>query len=272
MQFARQKFVNEVSPAVYCLCIHPSGINQYCAKCQENGTKRYQGDFYMTGGFLQIIIKRFWAVAITAIIIAAAIIALYLSLMVPGYEVSNVIMISNRTDERRENVAYEDLLASQKLAYAFRELYYSGAYREDLVKNTGIPADRLEMLEKDLRVEVKQETNIVTVTLHNGAEDQGARLLGSICGTMVGSFTRLTGTKNIKIVGQSQSQGIVHRRALRFVIAIAFLAGLVIAVAAVVIYEKLSDTIRTTDDVNKNLGVSVLGVIPQFKDERGKTL
>jgi capsular polysaccharide biosynthesis protein len=49
--------------------------------------------------------------------------------------------------------------------------------------------------------------------------------------------------------------------------AIAFVLGLMIAVALAFLFEHLDNTIKTSDDVQKYLGLPVLGVIPEFEEE-----
>jgi capsular polysaccharide biosynthesis protein len=47
-------------------------------------------------------------------------------------------------------------------------------------------------------------------------------------------------------------------------IIVAFIIGLFIAIGIVFIVEYLDDTIKTTEDVEKYLGLTVLGTIPEF--------
>ena len=49
--------------------------------------------------------------------------------------------------------------------------------------------------------------------------------------------------------------------------AIAFVLGLMVAVALAFLFEHLDNTIKTAEDVQKYLGLPVLGVIPEFEEE-----
>jgi len=50
-------------------------------------------------------------------------------------------------------------------------------------------------------------------------------------------------------------------------IAIATLLGLMLGIGIVFLAEYLDDTIKTTEDVQKHLGLTVIGTIPKFKEE-----
>lgn len=71
-------------------------------------------------------------------------------------------------------------------------------------------------------------------------------------------------SNNISIVDRAVA-GFKHKPDMKFNLAIGLLAGLAIGVLLALLFEYLDDTLKAPEDVEQQLGLSVLGVIPKLK-------
>lgn len=71
-------------------------------------------------------------------------------------------------------------------------------------------------------------------------------------------------TNNISIVDRADG-GSKFKPSLKFNLAIGLLVGSILGVLLALVFEFLDDTIKGPDDIEKQLGLSVLGVIPKLK-------
>jgi succinoglycan biosynthesis transport protein ExoP len=71
-------------------------------------------------------------------------------------------------------------------------------------------------------------------------------------------------SNNISIVDRAVA-GFKHKPDMKFNLALGLLAGLAIGVLLALLFEYLDDTLKAPEDVEQQLGLSVLGVIPKLK-------
>ena len=79
--------------------------------------------------------------------------------------------------------------------------------------------------------------------------------------------TSVLGTNNVAIVDRADRPGAPFSPSLSRNLAIALLLGLLAAAAAVAVLEIIDDTFKTPEMIEEQLGLSVLGIIPEVKGD-----
>ena len=213
---------------------------------------------------LGVILHNLWIIIVSGVIVAAVALLVSYFIITPKYESVTKIYVISKTNA--DTMTYSDLQAGSTLTKDYKELVKSRPVLEEVLAETGIDVE-LKDLEEQITVEVPTDTRIVSITVED-KDPYEARIIAD--------SVRIAASKHIREVMNTEAVNVVEEASLPIEksspsilknIAIGYAVGLFLAIAIVIINYIMDDTIKTPDDVEKFLGVSVLGSIPYSEND-----
>lgn len=213
---------------------------------------------------LGVILHNLWIIIVSGVIVAAVALLVSYFIITPKYESVTKIYVISKTNA--DTMTYSDLQAGSTLTKDYKELVKSRPVLEEVLAETGIDVE-LKNLEEQITVEVPQDTRIVSITVED-KDPYEARIIAD--------SVRIAASKHIQEVMDTEAVNVVEEASLPIEksspsilknTAIGYAVGLFLAIAIVIINYIMDDTIKTPDDVEKFLGVSVLGSIPYSEND-----
>lgn len=213
---------------------------------------------------LGVILHNLWIIIVSGVIVAAVALLVSYFIITPKYESVTKIYVISKTNA--DTMTYSDLQAGSTLTKDYKELVKSRPVLEEVLAETGIDVE-LKDLEEQITVEVPQDTRIVSITVED-KDPYEARIIAD--------SVRIAASKHIREVMDTEAVNVVEEASLPIEksspsilknTAIGYAVGLFLAIAIVIINYIMDDTIKTPDDVEKFLGVSVLGSIPYSEND-----
>ena len=213
---------------------------------------------------LGVILHNLWIIIVSGVIVAAAALLVSYFIITPKYESVTKIYVISKTNA--DTMTYSDLQAGSTLTKDYKELVKSRPVLEEVIAETGIDVE-LKDLEEQITVEVPTDTRIVSITVED-KDPYEARIIAD--------SVRIAASKHIQEVMNTEAVNVVEEASLPIEksspsilknTAIGYAVGLFLAIAIVIINYIMDDTIKTPDDVEKFLGVSVLGSIPYSEND-----
>ena len=213
---------------------------------------------------LGVILHNLWIIIVSGVIVAAVALLVSYFIITPKYESVTKIYVISKTNA--DTMTYSDLQAGSTLTKDYKELVKSRPVLEEVLAETGIDVE-LKELEEQITVEVPQDTRIVSITVED-KDPYEARIIAD--------SVRIAASKHIREVMDTEAVNVVEEASLPIEksspsilknTAIGYAVGLFLAIAIVIINYIMDDTIKTPDDVEKFLGVSVLGSIPYSEND-----
>ena len=213
---------------------------------------------------LGVILHNLWIIIVSGVIVAAAALLVSYFIITPKYESVTKIYVISKTNA--DTMTYSDLQAGSTLTKDYKELVKSRPVLEEVLAETGIDIE-LKDLEEQITVEVPTDTRIVSITVED-KDPYEARIIAD--------SVRIAASKHIQEVMDTEAVNVVEEASLPIEksspsilknTAIGYAVGLFLAIAIVIINYIMDDTIKTPDDVEKFLGVSVLGSIPYSEND-----
>lgn len=213
---------------------------------------------------LGVVLHNLWLIIVSGVIVAAiALLASYF-LLTPKYESVTKIYVINKSNA--DTMTYSDLQAGSTLTKDYKELVKSRPVLEEVIAETGIDTE-LKDLEEQISVEIPTDTRIVSITVEDKDPYEARTIADSV---------RIAASKHIQAVMDTEAVNVVEEASLPTEkssphilknTVIGYAIGLFLAIAIVVMKYIMDDTIKTPDDVEKYLGVSVLGSIPYSEND-----
>ncbi len=218
-----------------------------------------------------VVLKRFWLILIVTVL--AAIIAFTYSKfgITPQYESTTQIYILSKGDDS-DRVTYSDLQVGSQLTNDYMALVKSRPVLESVISNLSlnIPTKNFSNL---INVSNPSNTRIINITVKYSDPVIAKQIADDLRDTSAEHIKNIMDIEEVNVVEEGNvPQGKVSPNVLLNTLIGGILGGIVATLVVLIIYF-LDDTIKTPDDVEKYLGLSVLGSIPLQEGEtvaRGK--
>ncbi len=165
-----------------------------------------------------------------------------------------------KTDDSGQ-MSYNDLSASQMLSNDIATLLDSDSVKSGAAKELG-----LTDLD-DYKVSVSSETTTRVITLSVTGTDakETAEVAKAIASSVSTVAQNVGAAQSINVIDEAKTPEAPSGPKRTLYIAVAFLAGIFIAVAYVVLADMLNTRIRGAEEAEELLGIPVVGRIPAMK-------
>lgn len=209
---------------------------------------------------------------IISITTAAAIISALISffLLTPIYQSSTQILVSQ---EKSEQAAYNvgDIQTDIQLINTYNVIIKSPAILDKVVQELNL--DRTaEQLNNQITVGSENNSQVVSITVEDPDPNTAAEIANTTAKVFKRDITTIMNVNNVSILAQAkvgENPSPIKPQPL-LNIAIAIVVGLMVGVGIAFLLEYLDKTIKTEQDIEKTLGLPVLGAITIIDIEKEK--
>jgi capsular polysaccharide biosynthesis protein len=215
----------------------------------------------------RIIWARIWIIVLITIVamLASGIISyFYLDKI---YESSTTLIVNKQKDdnEKETQYTYNDILLSQKLVSTYTEIAKSSYVLERVIKELNLDLSPDE-LKKMIAVSAVGDTQIIRITVSDVFPARATVIAEKMAELLPIRVSELEMPDNVKVVDKAKVPSSPVKPRPLMNIAIAGVLGIMVGLGIIFLIEYLDNTIKTPDDVQKYLGLPVLGSIPNFED------
>lgn len=217
-----------------------------------------------------IIKKRLGIILLITIIsiLTSAIVSIYV--LEPVYETYTTMMVG-KTKTQESLIEYSDVLLSQKLVKTYGEIAKSKSVLK-VVKNDlklDLPIDKLS---KKIEVNSVKDTEIIMIKVQDTDPKLARDIANHTARIFMKQVVQIMKVDNVQTIDKAEIPDgpIKPRKTLN--ILIAGVLGLMISLGIVFLLEFLDNTIKTPEDVEKHLGLAVIGTIPLMEEIEGTAI
>lgn len=210
-----------------------------------------------------LLIHRAWLIIICAVLAAAASFCISSFLVTDLYESTTSVYILNKQDSG--TVTYSDVQLGTQLTKDYAQLITSRYVVEKVIENCGLDTTYAG-LSKRISVETPSDTRILEITVTDEDRVMAQYIANEIRKEAAAHITNVMDIQAVNVVDEANlPDNPSSPDVLKWTI-IGFILGALACAAVVLAHFMLDDTIKTSDDVEKYLGLSTLGMIPIRED------
>lgn len=210
-----------------------------------------------------VLLGRIWLILSAGMFCALVCLAISSFVITPTYESTTKIYILNKTDNAA--VTYSDVQMGTQLTKDYAELISSRYVLEEVMQKLSLDVEYKEML-KMVSVDTPTDTRIVSITVEDTDPVQAMNIAN--CIREVAS-SHIQNVMDIEAVNVVESANMPMEKAgpsrMKWTLIGGFI-GCFLICAVVLIQYLLDDTIKSSEDVEKYLGLSTLALIPVAED------
>lgn len=211
--------------------------------------------------YFAIIKKRFWIIAlITGVAIAiSAIISFFV--LKPVYEANTTLIVNTDKNEETQMLTGDQFTVTQKLAVTYGEIIKSRTVLNPVIKKLDLDMDFKELTGL-VTVSPVKDTQIISISVKDSNKKRARDIANEIPKVFTKEAKRITKANGIEVIDKAilPINPIKPNKVMN--VAIAAVLGLMIGLFVVFIIEYLDNKIKTPQDIEKHLGLPILGVIP----------
>lgn len=208
---------------------------------------------------LYVLKKRWLLILILPILCAAAAAVMSFFVLKPVYQANVSIIISK---DQGSVLTQSDVTMYQNLIKTYTEIAKSSVVAERAANVSGVNATA-DQLQAALTVSSQTGTQILNMSAVSGQPNQAAKMVEALSDSFLQESKRLLPSGSVEIMDHAKVPQSAVKPNKKLNILIAFAVGLLAAVGAALIMEFMKDTIKTEEDVERYLGVPIIGVIPK---------
>jgi capsular polysaccharide biosynthesis protein len=216
--------------------------------------------------YFTIIKKRFWIIAIITIVAAAVSGAISFFVLSPVYEAKTTLIVStdNTNPEQQTMVTGDQLNVTQKLAITYGEIIKSRTVLEPVIKELKLDTT-YEELSNVVIVSPVKDTQIMSISVQDINANKAQDIANSIPNVFTKEVKRITKANNVEVIDEAVEpiNPIKPNKVMN--VAIAAVLGVMIGLFVVFVLEYMDKKIKTPQDIEKHLGLTILGVVPNEK-------
>ena len=209
-------------------------------------------------------------VLITGITVSALIISAIVSffILTPIYEASTT-MIVNYKQNQESVMTYNDLQTSQKLVATYTEIVKSERILDEVINKLNLELSPKELINKITVTQVGQ-TEILKLNVKDEDPELATLIANTISKVFQEGIGQMMEVENVSTIDVAKVPGSPVSPNKLMNIAIATVLGMMVSVGLVFVIEFLDRTYKTPNDIERHLGLPLIGAIPDMMLEQGK--
>ncbi len=208
--------------------------------------------------YVSVLAKRWWVIALS--ILAAAVAAYGISKLIPATYRSQAVYLAfaNQADNGL-NIVLRNSMNS------YRELVMQPAVLDQISQSIGLDISG-ERWMRDVNIQPRPDEQKIIIEVDAPTLDQSMAMADAVGARMVAAVNeinaRLEGTARINVERIQQARLLSIQPNTRINVLAGALLGLIVGVILAYILEYLDDTLKSSGDVERFVGLTTIGAIP----------
>lgn len=214
---------------------------------------------------VHILFSRFWIVLCTGFVTALICFAISAYVLAPIFESTTKIYILNKTDNTA--VTYTDVQIGTQLTKDYAELINSRYVLEKVIDLLSLEDMEYEDLMKKVSVNTPVDTRIVSITVEHTNPELAMEMANCIREV---AGAHIQNVMDIEAVNVVETANMPMEKSGPSVVKWTLIGGITgafLTCAVIIIIFLLDDTVKSSEDVEKYLGLSTLALIPVISED-----
>lgn len=211
------------------------------------------------------IFSKWWLIAIFTVISMGVSIGITRTMITPIYEASTTVFIGKEA-AKLADFSIADLEIGNQLVTDYNEMLQTNQVLNLVIKELSLDAEP-QQLRANLTVSTIKDSRFMEISYTDPNPDMAMKVVDKISDILKIKAEEIVGVKNVVIVDYAEKPEFPVSPSLMKNAAVAGMLGMMAALFIIFVELMLDNTLKKEDDVEKELGLPVLGAIPKFKGE-----
>lgn len=200
-------------------------------------------------------------VAITLIAMAVSGIVSFFMLS-PVYEANTTLIVNKNESSESQTMTGDEFNVTQKLAVTYGKIITSRTVLNEVIDELNLDVDYSELSEK-INVSAVSDTQIISITVQDTNPQKAMDIANAIPKIFTEEAKRITKANGVEVIDTAVLPQSPVKPNKVMNVAIATVLGLMMGLFVVFLLEYMDTKIKKPEDIEKHLGLPILGVVPK---------
>ena len=214
---------------------------------------------------ISVLFGRFWIILGSGLLAAVIGFVISMFILTPTYESTTKIYILNKSEST--TVTYSDVQMGTQLTKDYAELINSRYVLEEVIKILSLSEMEYRELLDKVSVHTPTDTRIVSITVTDTNPQQAMDIANCIREVAGEHIQNVMDIDAVNVVEEANMPTTKAGPSIPKWTLIGGALGAFLVSVIILVHYLLDDTIKTSEDVEKYLGLSTLALIPMAEDE-----
>ena len=216
------------------------------------------------GEIFALLLHKVWIIILAAVVCGAVGFLYSYFLITPQYQSTTKAYILNK--QNSTSVTYSDVQLSTTLSKDYEQLVTSRYVIEGVIKQLNLD-ETYESLVGKVSATNTNDTRIIVITVIDPNPEQAQKVANAVRDLAAQHITQVMDIEAVNVVDSANLPTSPVSPSVPKWTLIGAAIGFIIAVAVVVIQHLLDDSIKSSEDIERYLGISTLALIPMNQAE-----
>ena len=235
---------------------------------QRNDMNRPQANGIDMMQIAGILLRHFWIIVFSGVLVGMGALIFTKLTTTPTYTSSTKMYVLSR-GQSASDVTSSDLQLSAVLASDYAQLIKDRTVTESVIAELGLSMNSAALASK-ISVDMPGQGRIITISVTDTDPYMAAKLATTVRDTAATHIKEVMDSEAVNVVEEAnipegQTMFNYKKNGLAGIV-----LGMAVAIGIIMLQYMMNDTIKNAEDVERYLGLSLLGSIPIMENERRK--
>lgn len=186
----------------------------------------------------------------------------------PIYSTSIMLVVGNDPSKDTKDISYTDIMAYNKIVGTYTQIITSKNILSDVVENLKFSTS-VNQVKAMISVKTKTDTQIIEIGVKGTSPEEISQIANQVGDSFTKNISKIMNAKqNVNVLDRAEVPASPISPNVLMNTMIALFLGLMVGVGISFLLEYMDNTVKSIDQLEKLLGVSVIGSIPYFENEK----
>ncbi|AMA71667.1 Capsular polysaccharide biosynthesis protein [Aneurinibacillus thermoaerophilus] len=218
-----------------------------------------------------ILRKRLWMVVLITLGVVGVSAGVTKFLMTPVYEAKTELLVNKSQDgDKTGIISMSEIESNLQLIETYSVIIKSPRIMEIVAQKLGEP-DKVASLTEQIKVSAVKNSQIISIVAEDTNQRRAALIANTVAQTFNSEIVKLMKVDNVQVLTKAKAdeRATPVKPKLLVNVAIALAISSMLSVGLAFLLEYMDNTLKTEEDVEKHLGLPVLGTIAVIDAKNG---
>ena len=209
---------------------------------------------------IKALIKKWWLILIVVLASTgfSALYTVYTSK--PIYQAKTTLYVMAASNSQKSVITTDNIAVSQQLVKDYGELIQSEKITSSVIESPGLKRG----LSSSVSIDIVKGSNLLQLSVSDTNPEKAQAVANAFAKVLIENVVSITNQTNLSVVDEAKLpvQPIATNKSLK--VMLSFLISLVAICGLIILLEYIDNTAHTVEDIEKELGYSVIGIIPEM--------
>ena len=212
----------------------------------------------------RVIMTRIWVILLSGILTGIIALVITQTLITPMYTSSVKLYVISRQSDQTTTLS--DIQSSTQLVKDYKVLVTSLPVVDQVITDLGLNIDNNDLI-NEIECTIETDSRVLAITVTDADPVQAKHIADDLADVFSSRITQIMKIDSVNVIEYGSVAESPASPNVKKNVAIGLLIGILLSTSIIVIKFIVDDTIKTSEDVERYLGISTLSLIPLTREE-----